>query len=53
MMSKEEFKPNIELPDGTIITWEEFSKATPHEHITDEIDKDIIEQLKNLNQKQK
>jgi hypothetical protein len=40
-MSKE---IKITLPDGNEISWEDFVKSIPKDDITDEINKDILNQ---------
>ncbi len=44
-MSKE---IKITLPDGNEISWEDFVKSSPKYDIIDEINKDILDKLKRI-----
>ena len=46
-MSKEE-EIKITLPDGNDISWEDFVKSSPKYDIIDEINKDILDKLKRI-----
>lgn len=44
---------NVKLPDGTIITMEQFAESLDPAWVTEEIDKKIIEELKEITTKEK
>ena len=42
--------PDVKLPDGKIITWDDFSNAFDPAWVTEELDNEILEKLKDMNE---